>query len=195
MRYLKSKVNRSLQNAHYRSDTPSSLSDLYSLNEEITKFAPFKQGSNEKTKGLQEPKDQKKEYQSNKNVLKNYARAMMNFALSNLATSYLEEINKEENIDIKDFRAYIIEQKEAITSIKNLRGLLLVNQEDSTEEAAFKRLFQKVSMIFVKFFSVRWIYNSKIVEKLIHLKYRLRILRRLRNPEYFTHLEGFNKVR
>jgi len=130
---------------------------------------------------------------SNKNIVKNYARAMINFALSVSAIPYLNRIIKDENteINLNEFRMYMQEQKDDITSIRNLRKLLLTEEDDSEQIATFKRVFKAICVIFVKFFSVNWIYSSKIGDKLTHVKYRFKILRRVKNPENFTYLENF----
>jgi len=70
---------------------------------------------------------------------------------------------------------------------------LLVTSEDSAEVAAYKRVFQGLSIIFVKFFSVNWIFSGKLFNKLAHLQCRLKILRRIKNPEHFTYFKGFVK--
>ena len=54
-----------------------------------------------------------------------------------------------------------------------------------------KRVFKAIGIIFIRDFTVNWVYNSKIADKLTHLKYRFKMLRRVQNPEFFTYLEDF----
>jgi len=147
------------------------------------------------TEASKSPSGPKKEVQTNKNIVKNYARAMVNFALSYIAIKYLRNMTQTEGVDLKGFRSFVSKQKEDINSIKTLREMLLIPEGESKENAAYKRVFQAISEIFVKFFSVNWIFNSKVGDKLLHLKYRFKILRRVRCPEHFTYLENFNKTR
>ena len=129
---------------------------------------------------------------SNKNIVKNYSRAMVNFAVSGIAVSYLEKITRyEPSFNMEGFKKFMEEQREEITSIKRLRDILLICREDSAALTSFKRVFKALSLVFIKKFSVNWIYSSKIADKLIHVKYRFKMLRRVQNPEYFTYLEDF----
>lgn len=138
----------------------------------------------------------KKERSPNKNIVKNYARAMINFALSELAGPYLEKIiedQEEQLISLNEFKTVLQDQKEKINSIVTLRALLLITEQDNVQTVAFKEVFRDICETFVKLFSVNWIFSSKLSDKMIHLKYRFKILRRIRNPELFTYLENFNK--
>jgi len=167
----------------------TNIKEEFSVN---IKIEPYDHKKPAKTK----PSSSKKDIQSNKNIIKNYARAMVNFALSSLSAPYLGKVlEKEKDLNLKEFRAFMQEQKEEINSIKNLRELLLIKEGESHKIASYKRIFQAMCVIFVKFFAVNWIYNSKVCDKLTHLKYRYKILRRIRNPELFTYLENFNKTK
>lgn len=137
----------------------------------------------------------KPDYQSNRNIVKNYSRAMINFALSNVALPHLSQISQEEFVNLNEFKLFLKSQKKAVNSIKTLRDLLLIKKDEDIKIAAFKRVFGKISEVFVKFFSINWIFHSKISDRMMHVKYRFKILRRIRNPEYFTYLENFHKTR
>jgi len=126
------------------------------------------------------------------NIVKNYSRAFISFALSASSVSYLNPILLEQNLDLDQFRTYLNNRKGKINCIKNLRSALLIKSRDSEKEAACKRVFRYISEIFLKYYSVNWLYNSKIANKNAHLNCRFKILRRIRKPEYFTYLEGFN---
>ena len=139
---------------------------------------------------------------SSKNIMKNYARALANFPLMNIAQTQLREIiakispnQAQESVETQliEFRSYIKENKGKINCIKNLRENLLVTHKDSAQIAGFKRLFKDISIIFLKFFSVNWLFSSKIEDKMTHLKYRMKLLRRVKNPEFFTYLEDSSK--
>ncbi len=129
----------------------------------------------------------KKSTNSTKNIVKNFGRAMVTFSISKVAFPYIELKLKELDLDYKDFRKYLVERKENMDGISSLRALLLVDDEDEEMIIAIKEAFQYSAEVFVKYFSVNWIYNSKVGDKKNHLKARFKILRRIREPEYFTY--------
>jgi hypothetical protein len=128
-----------------------------------------------------------------KNIMKNYSRAMVNFAISDLALPYLADSFVKHGLEKDDFNRVLNSQKASIHCIKSMRALLLVQSHDTKETVAFKTIFQEICEVFLKHFSVNWIFNSKISDKIVHLKYRFKILRRVQNPEQFTYLESFSK--
>jgi len=210
MPYLKNKVNRARDKSHQVSPTQdvkieenlqvACKKEELPVVKEAAGFKPFlKAETNSKAQSTPKKSSQgsKKECsQSNKNIVKNYARAMVNFAVSAQALPYLDKILQDEDeINLNDFRMYMQERKEDITSIKNLRELLMVNDDDEDQAIAFKRIFRKTCIVFIKFFSVNWIYSSKVSDKITHVRYRFKILRRVKNPEFFTYLENFSKTR
>jgi len=125
-----------------------------------------------------------------KNIVKNYGKAIATFACSNLAEPYLDEHLQEQGISLNDFISYATTAKKAIENIDSFRNVLLIKDQDSEKEVACKKVFQHIGEVFIKNFSANWIYNTKIVHKLTYLKYRFKMLRRLRNPEFFTYLKG-----
>ena len=133
------------------------------------------------------------DHTSSNNIMKNYCRGITNFALSSMAVPYLLPLLQKRSVDLDTFRKFIKAKKSKINCIKQLRGMLLVTQNDEKQIAAMKRIFKEITIIFLKFFSPNWIYNSNIADKSAHLKYRFKILRRVKEPHYFTYLQGFDK--
>jgi len=131
--------------------------------------------------------EKKKSTNSTKNIVKNFGRAMVTFSISKIAFPYLELKLKDLNLEYKDFRNYLVERKENMDGISSLRALLLITEEDDYVTKAIKKTFQFSAEIFVKYFSVNWIYNSKVGDKKNHLRARFKILRRIQSPEYFTY--------
>jgi len=126
------------------------------------------------------------------NVMKNYARAMVKFALSTVAESYLAGSPLTRTMSLQVFRQMLAPKLRKITCIKRLRELLLIDKnKDSEEIRAFKGLFQEACKVFLKYFWVNWIYHSRLEDKAKYLKYRGKLLRRVENPEEFTYLESF----
>jgi len=129
---------------------------------------------------------------STKNIVKNYGRAICNFILSPVSRLYLDEIIRKDhsNILAERFISYINERKESIDCIERLKNLLIQREDDDEEEAAFKSIFKKLGEIFIKYFSVNWIYSGRLTYKQAHVDFRFKMLRRLRNPENFTYLKA-----
>ena len=125
-----------------------------------------------------------------KNIVKNYAQAICKFILSSMALPYLNKFINQELVTLYNFLAYIKSIQPQIKSLHHFRAALLTTQTDSEEIASYKSLLVKMGEVFIKFFSVNWIYHSKIVHKDAHMKYRFRMLRRIKNPEAFTKLKS-----
>jgi len=134
------------------------------------------------------PKSKPSESIVSKNVIKNYGKAMAAFACSKLSKPYLEDLAKKEDIVSADFTHYVATYKECTDSIGGLRSLLLATENDSEEVCTYKRVFKALCEIFLKYFSVNWIFSGKMNHKMLHLTLRFKMLRRVRNPEYFTYL-------
>jgi len=124
-----------------------------------------------------------------KNVVKNFGKQMASFSCSVLSMPYLVPLAQQFNVTTSGFLDWIEEHKTRINSISALRSLLLITEDDSPEVKSYKKIFQQLGEIFIKYFSVNWIFNGRISNKLVHLKYRFRMLRRIRNPESFTYLK------
>jgi hypothetical protein len=127
-----------------------------------------------------------------KNIMKNYSRILTSFALSNLSLPYLTPLLHDHNIELAQFSEFVRDRKSAANCIKGLRDLLLlVKETDSEEVSTMKKVFQEICVVFLKFFCVNWIFSGKVIDKAAHLNYRHKILRRIKSPALFTHLEDF----
>jgi len=104
---------------------------------------------------------------------------------------YLQTILPKCGSNLSAFISFIKKKKKAANCIKKLREMLpsRVNQEGPN--LAEKVAFQQLCVIFLKIFSVNWLFNSKIDNKQTHLGYRFKILRRVRDPDHFTYLKDF----
>ena len=130
--------------------------------------------------------------QSSNNIMKNYCRGIVNFARSPMALPYLLPLLKTHKLELGTFKDFIKLKKTKINCIKKLREILLISPNDKDEIIAIKVIFREITIIFLKFFAPNWIYSSQISDKYSHLKYRFKILRRVRNPLYFTYLQGYD---
>ena len=126
-------------------------------------------------------------------IIRNYAKALCAFAHSTMAMPYLVSImdkNFTSNQEIEGFKKFIKQKKRNIGSIESLKVLLIVKSNDTKKEQIYKELFSEISVVFLKFFAVNWLFSGKVKHRLEHLKYRHKMLRRVQNPELFTFLKG-----
>ena len=194
MRFLKLKIARA---ALYRNDSHPALISQPSKAQPVK--APLPKQQKSPVMKPQEPKvsspvDKKSaQYKRSKgnNIMKNYCQAMISFSLSPLSDFYLAREPESKILSLERFRQILSAQKTKINCIKSLREALLIEPQDCAEVQSFKRLFQVTCKIFIKFFSVNWIYNGKLTERIKYLEYRGKILRRIEHPEHFTFLKSF----
>ena len=132
----------------------------------------------------------RREKLANKNIVKNFGRAIANFASSDLAFPYLEPLLKEKNVNWKDFVHYALSMRDFIQNIETFRDSMLRNEYEGKQKEDYKEFFRKAAEIFVKYFSVNWIFSGKMVYKMEYLKMRGTLLRKIRNPDSFTHLKS-----
>ncbi len=196
MRFLKNKVAKALQQQNEVAENVQ----IIIKKEEADPFAyqsvvppqPIQtkpQSKNVVKTKLPPPPNNAKQNSSTKNIVKNFGRAFATFALSDISVKYLEIILKDKKLSLQDFRDFVAARKEGIDGISSLRDMLLVHRLDKEKLAICKRVFQEISVIFIKFFSVNWIFDSKVGNKIAHVKSRFKMLRRIKSPEYFTYLK------
>ena len=127
-----------------------------------------------------------------KNIVKNYGKALCAFASSRIALPYILNIiakNRYDYINVPQFMATMKLKKETTNSMASFRKLLIAEDEGNEVERTQIKLFKELSVIFIKYFSVNWIYSGRLLHKRAHLKFRFKMLRRIENPEYFTYLK------
>jgi len=93
-------------------------------------------------------------------------------------------------ISVEKFLDFVKEYKDQATNIERLRNLLLPDaHQQNEEERNFRIVFREISEIFIKYFSVNWIFGeARLKHKQAHINFRWKMLRRLRKPELFTYL-------
>jgi len=128
-----------------------------------------------------------------KNIVKNYGKAICNFCFLDAAKTYLEDLVKREGVNMEEFLNYLNSKKDSIDSIQSLKEMLIVYEDDDLPTRSYKVLFKEIGIIFIKYFSVNWIFNGRLTYKEAHLKFRFKMLRRLKNPELFTHIKAFSR--
>jgi len=175
-------------------DSPINVKQEILIKEEDDGFSSITRDSEFTNGGSKKPRKKPSKptigsRQGSKNIVKNYGRAMSSFAYSEISLPYLEPLAQEEGVTVSGFHEWIQNNKENIDGIERLRWLLIATQKDSNATKAYKTIFQKLCIIFLKFFSVNWIYGGKLTHKQVHLNYRFKMLRRVRTPEIFTYLK------
>ena len=122
-----------------------------------------------------------------KNMIKNYGKKCAYFAISDEGINLINDQVNENEISL--FKLFIKNRITGITNICSFRDMLLVKKDDTIEISKFKKAFQCVSEIFISNYATKWIFNSpRIRDVKGHLFARFKMLRRVRNPEYFTYI-------
>ena len=186
MRFLKMKVQL------YK-DLIDELSDVSDEDQTEASSSKLSVDLSSPSEAQEKPRIKTVTKENSKNIVKNYGKALCAFASSPIAIYYLETIIKKYSytfVKLAAFMEYIRGKKEGINSINSLRRLLVVGKNENKEMAAYKHIFQEVSIIFLKYFAVNWIFNGKLVQKKIHLDFRFKMLRRVQNPKLFTYLKA-----
>ena len=198
MRFLKKKIARALQFAELHHPPPEPSKPLETppsprQKRETVPSSPSQGFYDEEAPKTFSESPQRKRKSVGNNIMKNYCRALVNFGVSSLARPYLASEAETIGISYGKFLQILGSKKKNINCIKGLRGLLLQERRDTMNTKAFKTMFQRSCEVFLKYFCVNWIFNSKVDNKIKHLNYRYKILRRVRNPEHFTYLEDFGR--
>jgi len=82
----------------------------------------------------------------------------------------------------QEFREYIKERRDSIKGINEFRSFLIITSKDNPKLVSFKQAFQSLAESFIKYFSVNWVFTSKLEYKMEYLKCRHLILKRVRDP-------------
>ena len=191
MRILKNKI--ALANARAKllhqvssSETsPELKSTSMVLREKATRPVLEKKKNNQSERKEKELDDTR----STKNIAKNFGKAICNFSISAISLPYLTPILEKEHIEYSAYKIFIKRSKQNIDGLFSFRSVLLVEENDTEQIKAAKRVFKAIGEIFVKYFSVNWIYHGKVLHKKAHLTFRFKMLRRIQNPELFTYLQ------
>jgi hypothetical protein len=123
-----------------------------------------------------------------KNISVNYGKAIISFAISHVALPYLGEYFEDFSDDYNRFINFLKDCRKKLKGMHTLKAILGEEKGDSDDIIEFKRIFRMIGETFIKYFSINWIAHSKLTEKLIYLKYRYKMIRRIRNPELFTYI-------
>jgi len=188
MRFLKKKIARALELSKLHSSYETTSQSPKSQDKTSEIAFHLRSGS----RGQSTPSHfaqafRRRRGSSGNNIMKNYCRAMVNFGLSEIVRPYL--INEAGNgLSYERYQQILNCKRRGVNCIKGLRNLLVEERRDSQETRQWKAMFQKCCEVFLKYFCVNWIFQSKVDDKMKHLRYRARLLRRVQKPAYFQFL-------
>lgn len=197
MRFLKTKITKA--NQHFAGHPEACLVNRAFIKPEehfqktsdlLKKEEPFEKNSHSESARKAETTKKSPHYDSSKNIVKNYGRAICSFILSDVGVPYLKPMILRERVRLEELRTYISNEKEGIDGISSFRRLLLPNECDEEKVIAYKNILKEMSVIFIKDFSVNWIFSGRLRDKLAHLKCRYKMLRRVLDPSHFTYLKN-----
>ena len=195
MRFLKKKIERYIELKKAKLEQAVELkpkeSSPKSLKEASSPIkSPLKQVRREILGSPSERVDSHRKA-SCENIIKNYGRAMANFALSSISLAYLQPILVETGSNLGAFQSFVKKKKKSVNCIKKLREMLPLEIYKNVPNFAERKAFQALCVVFLKYFSVNWLFSSKIDNKPTHLAFRFKILRRVKDPDHFTYLKDF----
>jgi len=118
------------------------------------------------------------------NIIKNFIKAISSFATSDLALPYLIPLIDNTSMTQEKFVDYVFTYKEKVDSLRGLVELTLPEEGDNKETIICKNIFKELSIVFLKYFAVNWIFGSnKIKHRKVLLKNRFIIKRKILNPD------------
>ena len=136
-----------------------------------------------KTKTFSELEREKQKSET-KNIPKNYGRAIISFMLAN--EKLLERVFSD--IDpsrVRAFKLFLLREKKTIKTISGLRNLWLSKRNKFAKETRI------LSGIFLRRNCLGYIFNSRITDYRLNIKYSSKMLEGVHNPERFSHLKDF----
>ena len=121
-----------------------------------------------------------------KNISKNFGRAICCFINSSLADDYIFYLHGKWPLNTSLFKNYINDKRDELNSLDSYKDLLVIKGNEGEESKNFKYMFKALAIIFIKYFSVNWIFSGRSCYKQELLKARFQILKRIKNPENYV---------
>ncbi|KAL4469670.1 hypothetical protein ABPG72_013435 [Tetrahymena utriculariae] len=131
----------------------------------------------------------RKQINETKNIPKNYSKAIIGY-IQKHPDDCARLLGPEYSYD--EFDKFLMDKKEKLTAIKDLRSLWTTNCGDQTQQA-FNRVFRILSFKFFRENAVSYIYSSrKIKNTRALITYRFILQRALHDPESFSFMKFQN---
>jgi hypothetical protein len=115
-----------------------------------------------------------------KNMIKNFAKGIFKFIRKQ--PEWRNNVLKTVGVDEAEFMRAYTDLRGRVHSISDLRALWI-------DSNPFGRAFRVVSFEYLRRHYLRKVFNSRIENQALHLKYRQRLLEALAHPEEFTALK------
>lgn len=115
-----------------------------------------------------------------KKIVRSFITAIFNFAISDSARHYLTSLLKEAGESFESFTGYIKSIRCFGDHLFSPLSILMPQEEESYEVLAYKKMFKVAIEIFLKFCSVNWILQKKMIDRGIFFRYRYKLLKRIR---------------
>ncbi len=118
-------------------------------------------------------------------MMQNLTKGLILFILSDLALPYIEQIRKlsADNFETDNFLDYVKTQKE-LSSNSNCFQALFLSNYGSILEKIYKRTCQQIAVIFLKYFMVNWIFQSRLSNKQDYLRIRFKLIRMIKKVHF-----------
>jgi len=121
-------------------------------------------------------------------IVKNFGKAIASFATSEKALQIIEKSFSD--CDRKKFKDFVYEHKECIEGNRRFKQLLTVSNDDPLDTRENKRIFKRISEIFMKTYVHQWIWNSKLLKKEDHAQLVSEMKKRIQNPRLLESLSN-----
>jgi len=184
-----SNVNRSLEVENMmmqeKAFIPMELPQREELQKEYKGLKPLAQVSktSKKISKAKAPKLTRK-------IVKNFGKAIASFACSEKALQIIEKSVHYRGCDRKKFKDFVYEHKECIEGNRRFKQLLTISNDDPQETRENKKIFKKISEIFMKSYVHQWIWNSKLLKKEDHAQLVSEMKKRIQNPSLLESLSN-----
>ena len=86
---------------------------------------------------------------------------------------------------MKNFKIYLLKLKKSIKTISGIRNMWCGSKN------SFAREIRILSEIFLRKYALNYIFNSRIKDYALNIKYRKKMLEAIEKPEEFTSLKDF----
>ena len=116
-----------------------------------------------------------------KNIPKNYGKAIISFMEK--YKDVVERVCDDLNVPFEDFFGDMLEYKKTINTISDLRKLWT--------EYKYSKCMRILSSLFLRRYSLSYIFNSRICNFRSHIKYRHRLTEAVCSPHSFRHIKEY----
>lgn len=192
MRFLKKKIaRRALLRAERQPQESKSETQPHSIKQESITDSNASTSTPEDRKNSSNHSSEKEcKPNPTKGLCRNYGRAIASFALTPAALPYILQKDLITTTELwEGFRSFVRQVRRVVNGTDGLRAAVLRKQSDPGDIQIYKKSFQLLAEIFIKFYSISWItYSKRLSLRMLHLKYRLKILKLIQKPELYTSL-------